>query len=95
MQVIAARLSNVLNIPFINNIIKIKKTSRQQKLNLFQRKSNLKEAFKVRDNLLVYGKNILLIDDVWTTGATLNEISSVLKKSGANKIYLLTIARGM
>ncbi len=95
MQVIAEKLSNVLNIPFINNIIKIKKTSRQQKLNLFQRKSNLKEAFKVRNNLLVYGKNILLIDDVWTTGATLNEISSVLKKSGANKIYLLTIARGM
>ncbi len=95
MQVIAEKLSNVLNIPFINNIIKIKKTSRQQKLNLFQRKSNLKEAFKVRNNLLVSGKNILLIDDIWTTGTTLNEISTVLKKSGANNIYLLVIARGV
>jgi predicted amidophosphoribosyltransferase len=37
----------------------------------------------------------LLIDDVWTTGSTLNELSYVLKKSYAGKIYLLTIARGI
>jgi len=54
----------------------------------------LKEAFKVRNSLLVSGKNVLLIDDIWTTGSTLNEISKVLKNSNADKIYLLTIAGG-
>lgn len=87
-------LSGVTGIPFIDNLIKIRMTQKQQKLNLNQRKNNLRGAFKVKDTLKVYGKNIMVVDDVWTTGATLNEISRILKNSNADKIYLLTIARG-
>ncbi len=94
MQILAEDLSKIIRIPFLNNIIKIMDTSRQQKLDYYQRKINLNNAFKVRNCLLTYNKNLLLIDDVWTTGSTLNEISSILKKSKANKIYLLTLARG-
>ena len=94
MQILAEDLSKIIRIPFLNNIIKIRDTSKQQKLDYYLRKINLDNAFKVRNCLLSYGKNLLLIDDVWTTGSTLNEISSILKKSKANKIYLLTLARG-
>jgi competence protein ComFC len=94
MQILAEDLSKIIGIPFLNNIIKIRDTSKQQKLDYYLRKINLSGAFKVRNCLLSYGKNLLLIDDVWTTGSTLNEISSILKKSKANKIYLLTLARG-
>ena len=94
MQILAEDLSKIIRIPFLNNIIKIRDTSKQQKLDYYLRKINLNDAFKVRNCLLSYDKNLLLIDDVWTTGSTLNEISSILKKSKANKIYLLTLARG-
>lgn len=93
MQTLALLFSKLTKIPFADNIIKIKKTFKQQKLDKSLRKVNLSEAFKVKNCLITYGKNFLIIDDVWTTGSTLNEISSVLKKSGANKIFLLTLAR--
>ncbi len=95
MQAVAEELSKLINIPFINNMVKIKRTLRQQKLDYYQRNTNIKGAFKVKNCLLVSGKNLLLIDDVWTTGSTLNELSHVLKKAYAGKIYLLTIARGI
>jgi ComF family protein len=94
MQVLAEDFSKIIGIPFLNNIIRTRDTSKQQKLDYHMRKMNLKDAFKTRNCLFSYDKNLLLIDDVWTTGSTLNEISSILKKSKANKIYLLTLARG-
>ncbi|MHB1348041.1 MAG: ComF family protein, partial [Candidatus Humimicrobiaceae bacterium] len=75
------------------NILKIKKTSKQQNLGEYERKVNLEGVFKAADMLRVYKKNILLVDDVWTTGNTLNQITKALKNCGAQKIYLLTIAR--
>lgn len=95
MQTLCQSLSRKIGLPFVNNIIKIRQTCKQQGLDLSQRKNNLAGAFKVKNCLLVSGKNVLLVDDVWTTGSTLNEISKVLKNSKANKIYLLTIARGV
>jgi competence protein ComFC len=95
MQVLAKIFSKETGIPFAGNIIKIKKTAKQQNLGMYERKVNLEGAFKAADNLMAVKKNILLIDDVWTTGNTLNEISKALKKCGAQKIYLLTIARAI
>jgi competence protein ComFC len=94
MEVLCESFSGLIKIPFAGNIIRIRNVLKQQGLNYIQRKNNVKQAFKVRDCLLYYGKNILLVDDVWTTGNTLMEISDVLKKAGADKIYLLTLARG-
>jgi competence protein ComFC len=95
MQMLADLLSGEIKLPYANNLIKIKKTLRQQNLGMYERKVNLEGAFKVTDVLKAVKKNILLIDDVWTTGNTLNEISKTLKKCGADKIYLLTIARAI
>lgn len=57
---------------------------------------NVKEAFGLRadaDPADIKGRRILLVDDVYTTGATLKECSKVLKKKGAEKVYALTLAR--
>jgi len=94
MQVLAQSFSQKIKIQFADNILKIKKTQRQQLLGREQRITNLEGAFKVRDCLKAAGKNILLIDDVFTTGSTLNEISVTLKNAGTERIYLLTLARG-
>lgn len=94
MQLIAQRLSACLKIPYGDNVIKLRRTLKQQKLDRDLRKVNLTGTFKARNNIKSYGKNILIIDDVWTTGSTLNEISRAFKKAGAEKIYLLTVARG-
>lgn len=94
MEMLCRSLSGLIKIPFAGNILSIKKIIKQQGLDYMQRKINIKEAFKVKNCMLSYGKNILLVDDVWTTGSTLVEISGILKRAGADRIYLLTIARG-
>jgi competence protein ComFC len=93
MQIIASKLSDSLGIPYADNIIKLKKTVRQQLLNGDARIRNVKNIFKVKDPLLYYGKNILLIDDVITTGSTINEISKSMKRCMADKIFVITVAR--
>ncbi len=95
MKVLAVKLSMMLNIPFADNLLKTRRTDRQQELDKTSRKINLRDAFKVKNCLKIKDKNIMLIDDVWTTGSTLNEISMILKKSNAGKIYLLTLARAV
>ncbi|MBI5199484.1 MAG: ComF family protein [Nitrospirae bacterium] len=58
-----------------------------------ERLKNVKGAFKVKDPKDIEGKSLLLIDDVYTTGATVRECSKVLKRAGAEKVYVLTLAR--
>ena len=95
MESLCKSLSKLIRIPFADNILKIREILKQQGLDSVQRRSNIREAFKVKNCLQVQGKNLMLVDDVWTTGSTLNEIAGVLKRAGAEKIYLLTLARGM
>ncbi|MDY6314744.1 MAG: ComF family protein [Clostridia bacterium] len=71
-------------------LFKVKSISKQSRLNAAARASNIKGAFSCGEDL--NGKNILLVDDIYTTGSTLNECSKVLKHCGANEIYCLTFA---
>ncbi len=64
-------------------------------LSSHDRIKNIKKAFEIRNNKLIEGKNILLVDDVITTGATVGECSNVLKKAGARDIYVTALAHGM
>jgi predicted amidophosphoribosyltransferase len=59
-----------------------------------ERLENLQNAFAVRQPELIQGKRILLVDDVMTTGTTLNECARVLRNSGATSILVFTLARG-
>lgn len=74
-----------------NALEKIKNTKSQTELKDFERFKNIKGSFKANKEA-VQGKNILLIDDVLTTGATVSEASYALKESGANKVIVLTLA---
>ena len=66
--------------------------SNQKALGARDRIKNVKNKFKVRNVSKFRGKNILLIDDVLTTGATTNKIAQMLRYGGANKVYVLTFA---
>lgn len=71
-------------------VVKVKDTEAQEKLSRTERKTNLVGAYKcVAD---VKGKRVLVIDDVKTTGATLNECAKVLKRAGASSVVGLTVA---
>jgi ComF family protein len=59
------------------------------------RESTVRNAFDIRHRSLIEGKNILLIDDVFTSGATISACSKVLKKNGAGKVYAFTLARAV
>ena len=76
----------------LNNLVKTQETTTQTKLTKAERLKNLAGSFDVLHKEDIIGKNILLIDDVFTTGATVEEISKILKNCGANKIYVLTFA---
>ena len=69
-------------------------TQSQTTKTLKEREENIEGAFIVRKTENVKGKNILLVDDVMTTGATINECGKVLLDAGANKIYAATVALG-
>ena len=68
-------------------------TPHQTGLSRENRENNLKDCFKVIDKKKIKGKNVLLIDDIYTTGSTLNECSKTLKKNGVNKVFALCLAR--
>ena len=91
---IAKELAKFLEIPLANNILlKVKETRAQVELSGKDREENLKGVFAVRNNDLIKNKNILLVDDVFTTGSTLKEAASVLKVAGAKQIWGITVAR--
>lgn len=68
-------------------------TSPQKKLNAKERKNNLKNAFQAEDFVVKY-KCILLVDDIYTTGATAEAVAEALCQKGVNKIFLLSVCTG-
>lgn len=83
----AKELSKQVNIPIESNtLVRIKDTTPLKSLNPSERKKNLKNAFIFRKNVVQY-ENALLIDDIYTTGATMDAAAYVLKKSGVKRVY--------
>lgn len=76
-------------------LIRVKNTETQTGFDRKQRGENVKNAFAVTDKARIRNKRILLIDDVYTTGATLEECSSALYRTGASQVCFLTLARAM
>ncbi len=73
----------------------VRPTRKQGTLTRTQRMANLRGAFQVRLPQLVASANLLLIDDVMTSGATVNEAAKVLLHAGARKVLVATVARGV
>ena len=77
-----------------NNLKKSKNTKEQAILSRSERKQNLIDSFKVINPKEYEGKNMLLIDDLITTGSTIEECGRVLKESGAKKVLAVSVASG-
>lgn len=91
-KVLCELLSKKVSVPVFEGVIKKKETKRQAKLDRSQRLKNLDGAFRIEDKKLIKGKNVLIVDDVTTTGATGEAMAKKLKSAGAKAVYLLTVA---
>ncbi len=74
-------------------VVRVRHTVPQVELKPKERRDNVKGAFAVPDPALVKGKNVLLLDDVYTTGSTVKECAKVLRRAGARQVEVLTVAR--
>ena len=93
--VLAKELAELLGYRMDSGVVRrIRGTMTQTNLTATQRLSNVKNAFESRNEKRLAGKRVLLVDDVMTTGATVNACAKALKKGGASSVYVLTVARG-
>lgn len=91
-RLLAEELSKRANVPVLGVVKKVKDTRRQAGLSRAERLKNLTGSFKIIDKNQVVDKSILIIDDVTTTGATAQAVGSIIKKYGAKRVFLLTVA---
>lgn len=95
-EVLAASLSRAAGIPVdARSLKKIRWTTSQSELDRKKRLDNVKDTFLVVNRSVFSEKRVLLVDDVYTTGATINECTKALLEAGASKICFLTLAKGV
>jgi len=94
-ELLAEIISKTFNLPLEKNIlIRAKNTRAQAELTDWEeRQANLQNAFTVADPENLKGKNIILVDDVYTSGATMSAAAETLHKAGAKKIIGLVLAK--
>ena len=91
---IAEHIASDIGIQYAENIlIRIRDTKSQTGLSVDERISNVKNAFAIKDGSIIKGRSFLLIDDVMTTGSTIQECARTLKNADASSVKFLTIAR--
>jgi len=95
-EYLADALSRVFDVPSVKGAVRrVHDTPTQTKLDAEARARNLRGAFAVRDATVLKGKRLVLLDDVFTTGATLNSCAKVLQLAGAKEVVAVTVARGV
>lgn len=90
-EILAQKLAQKLELPYAEVLKRERETKPQANLDSKERIKNVQGVFT--SLVSPQGKKILLVDDVWTTGSTLNECARVLKKNGAEKVWALTVCR--
>ncbi len=91
---LAEALGRELGIPVENHLIRrIRKTVPQKLLSRQMRQNNLKRAFKISKNVVKLN-TIIIIDDIYTTGSTVDAITAVLQEAGIGHVYFITLAIG-
>ncbi len=94
-ELVTSEISKYLDLEIANDLIlKTRPTKDQASLKEKNRIENMDNAFVCLRPGAVSGKKILLVDDVYTTGATMNECARILKQAGAAEVSGLAIARG-
>ena len=95
-EYLAAGLTKVVNVPVVKrNLRRVKDTPTQTKLDAEARRMNLRDAFAVRDGTEFKGKRLVVLDDVFTTGATMDSCAKTLRGAGAKDVIALAVARGV
>lgn len=93
-EILAEELGKRCNIPVNGKaLIRVVNTRPQKELSNKERKKNLSKAFRVTNHWEKV-KNVLLIDDIYTTGNTIDSVAQILKEKGSEKVYFLTISIG-
>ena len=92
-KLLADELGKNLNKTVVKTLEKEENIKVQSSLNEKEREENAKHAFKISENLKLTGKNIILVDDIFTTGSTANSASKILKENNCNEICVFTIAK--
>lgn len=94
-RLLAGELARGMGLPLARGCLeRTRDTGTQTHLTARQRALNVEGAFRVRSPEWVEGRNFLLVDDVMTTGATVNECARALKAAGAGRVLVATVARG-
>lgn len=91
-ELLAKSVAAQLSVPYKNLLVKRFNNQVQRKENARQRRINVYGAYDVADGVDVLNKTVLLVDDVKTTGSTLNECAKMLKMHGASAVYVVTYA---
>lgn len=88
---LARVISKELDIPYAETLIKKRNNKVQHTLKASERQTNVKGAYKVLNKDIIKNKNILIIDDIITTGCTLTECTDMLLKGGAKSVFCATV----
>jgi len=91
-EILTQYLSQQLGIPMENVLLRTVDTPPQSGLHPRQRVENVAGAFEVAKHTTTEGKNYIIVDDIYTTGASLNECASVLKEAGAASVSCMTLS---
>jgi len=93
-EVLAALLADRTGKPLCQALQRTRYTTTQTRLDRHERMENLRGAFRVRQPVAVQRRHLILVDDVFTTGSTVEECARVLMGAGAASVRALTVARG-
>jgi ComF family protein len=92
--VLAKGLAHYLHVPMLEQLlVRVRSTRPQVELSGRERRQNVKQAFAVTDAAALEDKQVLVVDDVFTTGATLGEIARTIKVAGARQVDVFALAR--
>lgn len=89
---IAVGVSELIGLPYCDTLVRVKSTINLARLNKEERAREIVGAYEPAENIDIKGKNVVLIDDVFTTGATTSECCKSLRKAKCGKIFVLTFA---
>lgn len=91
---LARKISYVLHIALETKcLVKIKNVTEQSKLNKEERQQNIQSVYELKNGEILNNKQILLIDDIYTTGSTVNECSRILQQANPKKIDVFVLAK--
>ena len=93
-EIIAKELGRLCRLPYVDLLERTKETLPQKNLGEAMRQENLKGAFRVREDIQEVPLHVCLVDDIYTTGSTVEACAGVLQQAGVEEIYYISLCIG-